>query len=386
MKIALINFGYNKKTGIEILADNMMQQIDRIDNENQYILIVNEFVQDFYINTPRISKKVVTKMARTQILKTLWLLFIYPIYSLIKGIDITVVFSGTSNFSISPFTKNIVFIADLGEFYIKNKYDRKRMIYRKYLTLPINKIMADFFIAISQSTQAAIVEKLNISKGKIKLIYCGTDNRIQKYDKNNARKKIVNQYNIKESDKIIITIGRIDPIGKNLINLIKAMDILRSNHENFHLFLIGGESSYSDPYQVPQEIKKLNMDKYITMTGYIDVDALNDFYNASDLLVFPSVHEGFGLPLVEAMKCELPVACSDIDVFHEVGDDAVLYFDPYDTSDIAEKIELIFNDESLRKQLIAKGKKRYSIFTWERSAKELIKLLYKASISNCKRD
>lgn len=377
MKIALINFGYSKKTGIEILADNIMQQIDRIDNKNQYILIVNEFVQDFYTNIPIISKKVVTKMARSQILKTLWLLFIYPIYSLIKGIDITIVFSGTSNFSLSPFTKNIVFIADLGEFYIENKYDRKRMIYRKYLTLPINKIMADLFIAISQSTQAAIVDKLNIPKEKIKLIYCGADDKIQKNNKNNARNRIIKKYKINRTSKIIITIGRIDPVGKNLIRLIEAMEIIYKKNNDYHLFLIGGESSYSNPTLVPLEIENRQLNNCITMTGYIDVNTLNDFYNAADLLVFPSVHEGFGLPLVEAMKCELPAACSNIQVFHEVGDDAVLYFDPYDAADIAEKIALVLNNEDLRDQLIAKGKKRYTIFTWENSAKELIKLLYK---------
>ena len=377
MKIALISFGYNKKTGIEILADNIMQQIYRIDNGNQYILIVNEFVQDFFKGAPGISKKVVKKMARSQVLKTLWLLFVYPIYSLAKGIDITIIFSGTSNFSLSPFTKNIVFIADLGEFYIKNKYDKKRMIYRKYVTLPINKIMADLFIAISKSTQEAIADKLNIDKEKIKLIYCGADDNIQKQNKNNARNKIIEKYGINNSSKIIITIGRIDPVGKNLIRLIEAMDLICRGKSDCHLFLIGGESNYSDASLVPGEIEKRGLNKHVTMTGYIDVSVLNDFYNAADLLVFPSVYEGFGLPLVEAMKCELPVACSDIQVFHEVGNDAVLYFDPYNAADIAEKIALMFSDDDLREQLIAKGKKRYPFFTWENSARELIKLLSK---------
>ena len=73
MKIALINFGYNKKTGIEILADNMMRQIDKIDKENEYILIVNEFAQGFYKSTPRISKKVVKKMVFVKVTSTLGL-------------------------------------------------------------------------------------------------------------------------------------------------------------------------------------------------------------------------------------------------------------------------------------------------------------------------
>jgi glycosyltransferase involved in cell wall biosynthesis len=93
------------------------------------------------------------------------------------------------------------------------------------------------------------------------------------------------------------------------------------------------------------------------------------------MLVFPSIHEGFGLPLLEAMKCEVPVTCSDIDVFHEVGDDAVLYFDPHDPDDIADKMALLLSDTSLKETLILKGKKRFPKFTWEESAKELIKIL-----------
>jgi glycosyltransferase involved in cell wall biosynthesis len=375
MKVAIINFTFAKKTGIEILADNIMQQIDKIDKVNDYVLIVNEQVQDFYKMTPRISKKVVTKMASSQMLKTIWLLVIYPIYSLIKGIDITIVMSGTSNFSLSPFTRNIVFIADLGEYYIENKYDRKRMIYRKYLTLPANKLMADLFIAISHSTEKAIMEKLKVSGEKIKLIYCGTDERIQKYDKHIARKKIGGRYDVKDTSNIIITIGRIDPIGKNLINLIRAAEILKNKNKDFHLFLLGGESSYSDTDLVPREIQRRQLSGYVTMTGYVDVDTLNDFYNASDMLVFPSIHEGFGLPLLEAVKCEVPVTCSDIDVFHEVGDDAVLYFDPHDPDDIADKMALLLSDTSLKETLILKGKKRFPKFTWEESAKELIKIL-----------
>ncbi len=375
MKIAFINFSYNQKTGIEVFAENIMRQLEKLDKENEYILFVNEAAQGFYESTSRISRNVVRKMARTQILKTLWLMFMYPVYSLIRGIDITIVLSGTSNFSLSPFTKNIVFLHDLGEFYIKAKYDRKRMIYRKFLTLPINKIMANLFIAVSQSTKKAIIEKLNVPERKINLIYCGTDDRIKKSDKSDARAKLVAKYNIRASDKIIITIGRIDPVGKNLIKLIDAADILRSSYEKFHLFLIGGGSNYSDPYLVPGYIKERNLSDYITLTGYISDDVLNDFYNAADLLVFPSIYEGFGIPLVEAMKCELPVACSDIDVFHEVGDDAVLYFDPYDASDIAEKISSVFNNEALRGQLIAKGRRRYPVFTWENSARKLINIL-----------
>jgi glycosyltransferase involved in cell wall biosynthesis len=375
MKVALICFGYNKRTGIETLTDNMIRQIDRIDKKNEYVLIVNEFAQEIYQSTARISKKIVKKMANTQILRTIWLLFVYPIYSLVKGIDVTIVFSGTSNFSISPLTKNIVYFHDLGEFVIKDKYDIKRLIYRKYLSIPINKIFGNEFIAVSESTKRDVVTKLKIDKKKVKIIYNGADECIRKQDKNYSKTLITQKYNIDNSVKIIITIGRIDPIGKNLLKLIESIDIVRRSYREFHLFLIGGESNYSDPHIIPEEIKKRNLVSYITLTGYVNINELNNFYNASDLLVFPSVYEGFGLPLIEAMKCDLPVACSDIEIFHEVGDDAVLFFNPYDTDDISDKIVRALHDDSLRKQLVGKGRERYTHFTWENSAAKLLDII-----------
>lgn len=372
MKIALINFTYGKKTGIENVADNIIQQIDKLDIDNEYILFVNKLAQDFYI-THRILKKEI-KIANKQILKTLWLLFVYPFYSFIKGFDITIIFSGTSNFSLSPSTKNIIYIHDLGELFIKDKYDKKRMFYRKYVTLPINKIFGSIFIAVSKSTRKAIIEKLKIDSKKVELIYNGSEDRVTKLNRTDARKKIVNKYGIKDTDKLIVTVGRIDPIGKNLIKLIDAINVLAVKYKDFHVFLVG-DSNFSNSFMVPEKIEYMDLKKHITLTGYVDLDELNIFYNASDLLVFPSVHEGFGLPLVEAMKCDLPIACSDIEVFHEVAGNAAIYFDPFNSDDIAEKIALVLNEKTVREKLIENGRNRHSVFSWETSAKELMKIL-----------
>ncbi len=381
MNIAIINFTYGKKTGIENVADNLIQQIDQLDIENNYILIVNELSRDFYKTNSIFQKEL--KSANKQILKTLWLLFIYPFYSLFKRIDITIIFSGTSNFSLSPFTKNIIYIHDLGELFINDKYDKKRMLYRKYLTLPINKWFGNVFIAVSKFTQKAIIDKLKIDDHKVKLIYNGTEERISTFDHNHARNKTVQEYKIKHTDKVIITVGRIDPVGKNLIKLIEAIDILSKIYDDFHLFLVG-DSNFSNSFLVPEEIHERNLGKHITLTGYVDLEKLSIFYNSADLLVFPSVHEGFGLPLLEAMKCDLPVACSDIEVFHEVAAQAAVYFNPNNADDIANKIALVFDDEKTREKLIMKGRNRQALFTWEESAKKLISILNEYQEHNLK--
>lgn len=375
LKIAIINFGFNKKSGIEIVADNMIKLIDRTDNNNIYLLYINEFVKDYYIASDKIRKIVVKKMARTQILKTVWLLFLYPIITLFERIDITLVFSGTSNFSLSPFTKNVIYIHDLGELYVENKYDKKRMFYRRYISLAINKIFGDIFVVVSRATENAVFEKLKVQKDKIKLIYNGADLRINKVDKQKARTKVTRRYGLTSTCKILLTVGRIDPIGKNLIRLVEAIDILRKTEKDIHLFLVG-ESNFSNFYLVSNEIENKKLGRHITLTGYVGIEELSDFYNSAELLIFPSIHEGFGLPLLEAFQCQLPVACSDIDAFREVGGDAVVYFDPYESVDIANNVKILLNNEELKLEKNKKGKKRLLNFSWESSTKKLLDIFH----------
>ncbi|MHB8173818.1 MAG: glycosyltransferase family 4 protein [Nitrospirota bacterium] len=373
MKIALISFGYNKKSGVENVIDNMVRRIDRIDKENEYIIYMNKYVEGYYVNSPGISKKIVP-MTNKRAFKTIWLLFIYPLVSLIERINITVVFSGVNNFSPSPFTKNVIYIHDLGELYIRGKYAKKKMLYRKYLALPMNKMMGDMFIAVSAATRNSIINKLKISRDKVKLIYNGTDEHIGKMDRNHARDQITSKYKTSNKNKIIIVIGRIDPVGKNLLRLIEAISIYKKNDNNFHLFLVG-ESNFPNSHLVPEKVEALGLKGHVTFTGYVNMNELSIFYNSADLLVFPSVHEGFGLPLLEAMRCEVPVACSDIDVFHEVAGEAAIYFDPLNASGMADSIRRVVSDDRIRLNCIGEGLKQAQKFSWESSVEQFLSVI-----------
>ena len=194
------------------------------------------------------------------------------------------------------------------------------------------------------------------------------------HNKDSARKNIITKYHVKGNAKILITIGRIDPVGKNLIKLVEAVDIIRKTDTDFHLFLIG-ESNFPNSHLVPEEISKRHLTEFITLTGYIEIDELNLFYNAADALVFPSIYEGFGLPLLESMKCELPVICSDIEVFHEVAGNAAVYFKPQDTIDMTDKITLVLHNDIERSRLIENGKQRLAMFTWEKAANQLLDII-----------
>jgi len=120
--------------------------------------------------------------------------------------------------------------------------------------------------------------------------------------------------------------------------------------------------------------KKLNIDESVKFIGYIPYEDLPLLYNGSECFVFPSLYEGFGIPLLEAMSCGRPVITSNVSSLPEIGKDAVLYVDPYNENDIASKMEKLVEDRELRGALIKKGISRAQEFSWMKMAQETLKI------------
>jgi len=117
------------------------------------------------------------------------------------------------------------------------------------------------------------------------------------------------------------------------------------------------------------------MENDMILTGYVSDKEKEDLYKKADIFVMPSLAEGFGLPILEAMQKNIPVLCSDIPPFFEIGMDSVLYFDPRDPQDMADKINMVMANEHLQKDLIAKGIRNIENYSWEKCAGETLKVL-----------
>ncbi len=122
------------------------------------------------------------------------------------------------------------------------------------------------------------------------------------------------------------------------------------------------------------DLVRAKQNKNILFKNNVANEELVKFYSESKLFVFPSFYEGFGLPVLEAMVCGAPVITSNVSSLPEVGGDAVVYCNPYDIEDIKNKIEMVLGDEQLQQKMIEKGLKRAKQFTWEKAAKEHMKL------------
>ncbi|MDN3587268.1 glycosyltransferase family 1 protein [Pedobacter aquatilis] len=184
-----------------------------------------------------------------------------------------------------------------------------------------------------------------------------------------------------KTSKYFLHIGTFEK-RKNLHCLVEALHLLRQQgFTDFSLILCGQISPKNDmdgSRKILEAIAKFKLEEYVIMPGYVkDVD-LSWYYQHAELYLFPSVNEGFGLPILEAFQHNIPVLVANNTCLPEVGGDAVVTFDPYQATDLANKIIPIITSNERRLELIVLGRERLKTFSWERTANELIEVFKKA--------
>jgi glycosyltransferase involved in cell wall biosynthesis len=158
-------------------------------------------------------------------------------------------------------------------------------------------------------------------------------------------------------------------LHKNHINLLRAVSMLISDfHFDGDLVLTGVSTSARDSLQ--KNITGLGLQDRVHVLGYLPYDTLPVIYNLARLMVFPSLFEGFGMPVLEAMACGCPVVCSDVTSLPEVAGEAAGYFDPTSPDEIAAAINRLWNDDHALRAMQDKGVARAGLFSWENTARK----------------
>ena len=181
--------------------------------------------------------------------------------------------------------------------------------------------------------------------------------------------------------KYILHVGTIEK-RKNIPALIKAFALIKQrNHLSLKLVLAGQKSTkiYNHDFEeVQKTIKEFDLSDDVIIPGYLSNDDLSLLYAKALIYVFPSINEGFGVPVLEAFRFNIPTLVSNNTCLPEIGGNAVISFDPFDPKDIADKIETVINNEELRKDLIEKGNIRLKDFSWEKTATHLLSIFERA--------
>jgi len=233
---------------------------------------------------------------------------------------------------------------------------------------------ADKIIAVSKSTKRDLVAYLNFPEEKIDVIYESVN--VDKFKPiENAREKLKEKNLDFGNKKIILYVG-LDKPTKNIPTLIKAFYKLKKAMNDVKLIKIGSYEWKSERIKILNLIKHLNLEKDVLFFENVSEEILPLFYNASDVFVFPSLYEGFGLPVLEAMACGCPVIASNKASIPEVVGDAGILVEP-DEDDLFNSMFNLLKDENLRKELSKKGLEQAKKFSLEKECEETLKIYEK---------
>lgn len=228
---------------------------------------------------------------------------------------------------------------------------------------------ADGILTISEYSKATIVEKYCIPESKIEVTYLNSDGvfdlPISEERKKQLKERIGADY--------IFYPANTWP-HKNHINLLKAYKILKEDYHVSHKLVLTGDSKQQKA-EIERYIKENRLEEDIVYLGYLPQEDMPCFFSNATVLAFPSVFEGFGIPLVEAMRSKVAIACSNCGSIPEVVGDAALYFDAYNPEDIAEKINQLIVNSVLREELIEKGTRIVQRYSWKKCAQGTVDYL-----------
>lgn len=255
-------------------------------------------------------------------------------------------------------------------------HDLTHLVYQELLNNKFAKYYARFMmktaikkakviLTVSENTKNDLIKYFNVDEKKIKVTYLGVKESIQEKDKSKLE-YLYDKFNIPRNKKLLMYVGNLKP-HKNLERLLIAFSKLKNNEENV-LLLVG--KAFENYNVLDKKEEELNIKNKVIHTGIVEEDELVDLYNLVDLFIFPSLYEGFGLPVIEALRCGTKVVSSNASSLPEVGGNVVCYFDPKNIENIAEVIE----KELEREDTISDRQKRIEwakSFDWEKTVSEV---------------
>ncbi len=235
---------------------------------------------------------------------------------------------------------------------------------RRYLegAVPRSVARADHILADSEATRADLVELLNVPPEKVTALYSGVSSRFSAEADLGEARKLETRYGI-GLRPYILSVGTIQP-RKNYVRLMEACDPLSASHD-LELVIVGRPAWLSAPI-----LQAAAARPYVRLPGLFDDADLPALYRQADIFAFPSLYEGFGLPVLEAMACGTPVVASSASSLPEVVGEAGVLVAPDDISGWTAALEALLADEAGRESLRARGLARVKTFTWERAAQQ----------------
>jgi glycosyltransferase involved in cell wall biosynthesis len=269
--------------------------------------------------------------------------------------------------------RNVVTVHDLGYHYYPQAHTLFQNLYLRWSTR-YNARTADRILADSEATREDLVHYYRIPEAKIVVVYPGRDESLASVTDPRRVEQVRARYGL--SEDYFLYVGTLHP-RKNLVRLVQAFaDLpaeLKAKRPDLQLVLAGQKGWLYD--EIFARVRRLGLEDRVVLTGYVPDDELPVLLGGALAFVFPSLYEGFGLPVLEAMACGTPVVCANTSSLPEVAGDAALLVDPLVVSDMTAALVRVLTDGGLRRALTESGFRRVKQFSWRRCAEETLRVL-----------
>ncbi|MBO9658821.1 MAG: glycosyltransferase family 4 protein [Chitinophagaceae bacterium] len=360
----------NTLEGYGYYLKEMLSRLVANHPEHQFIFIFDRPYSNEFVQAPNITPVIAGPPARHPLLWKWW--YDIRIPAVLKKYKADVFLSGDGFCSLATSVPQCLVIHDLAFLHHPSFIYRSHLLYyRRYTPKFLKK--ASSIVTVSQFSKEDIVSKYKTDPAAIDVIYNAARSSMHPLSWQ-EKQSVTHEYT--GGKNYFIYAGSIHP-RKNLVNLLKAFSIFKKRQKSDWKLVIAGRAAW----QSGKFMDSISSYKYrgdLVMTGYTDDQKLTQLIGAAYAMVYPSLFEGFGMPVVEAMQAGVPVITSKDSAMQEIGGDAALYADPTDHEDIADKMMRIYKDEALRDRLIQAGLEKAAEYDWERSAEMLWASILKA--------
>jgi len=374
MHIAIDAIGIGRPGGGRSATLNLLEALFEVDRENRYLVVLDKREPSLEGYGDRVSQLIAP--VRHRILVRVWAQLVLPILCRREAIDLVHYTKNLGTF-LTP-GRSVITMYDMTILAHPDYYPKSDVWYWRTVQ-PLALRGVDRIIAISENTARDLMVFYGLPRDKIKVIPCACHPRYRPLEKE-AVTRVRARYSL--PGEVILHVGSISA-KKNLSSLLEAFaTMVKQDGYQGWLVLVGRVYEKGRGEEVFDHVERLGLGDRVIFTGSVPDEDLPALYNAAQFMVFPSVHEGFGIVLLEAMSCGLPVIASALSAVPEVvGDAGLLLENPRDPAEIRSAMLRVVQDEELRNELRARGLRRAARFSRRAVALETLSL-YKEIVSS----
>ncbi len=379
MKIAIDirNIG-KKRTGDEVVFFNLVKQFSVLDKTNDYVLLTDRDPEKDAGLAQEIARLElganfkVAHLAEEGANKMFWNAVSLPLYLRKEPADILLV-QYITPFFIPRKTQIITIIHDVS-FKVFPKLVGKVDLFFMNILIPMSLKRADKIIGVSKFTANEILKYYKVDEKKVDWIHNAVSDIFFKEHSQEELEVVRQKYSLPQ--KFILYIGTLQP-RKNLPALIEAyIKIPNEKRKDLKLVLAGGKGRNFDA-KIDEYVTSYGLEKDVILPGFIDEMDKPQIFRLAHVFCFPSLYEGFGIPILEAMTLGVPTLASDIPSHAEITEGATMLFKTDDPADLSEKLNRVATDENLRKDIARKELARAQKFSWQKTAEKMLEICKK---------